>query len=208
MGEGYMELREIIKLNNALGNPTIIDGLYYYIPGCGKVVVRGMDKHIRKAKILKGTEIIVDGAFYNYVDLHEVDIPEGVTEIGGSAFYNSSIKDIKIPDTVTYIGTNAFKGCGSLENCKLSTKLEKLSESVFMDCSKLKRLELPQLKEIGPWACAFCSSLETIEIPDSVESISEYAFTYCNNLKYVILPIRLYKYRKTAFDKIKIKYRW
>ena len=203
-----MELREIIKLNNALGNPTIIDGLYYYIPGCNKVVVRAIDKHIRKAKILEGTEIIVDGAFYNYTNLHEVYIPEGVIEIGGSAFYNSSIKDIKIPDTVTYIGTNAFKECDFLENCKLSTKLEKLSKSVFMDCSKLKRLELPQLKEIGPWACACCSSLESIEIPDSVESIGEHAFAQCDNLKRVILPIRLYKYRKAAFDKIKIKYRW
>ena len=42
-------------------------------------------------------------------------IPDSVTSIGSSAFYNcSSLTSVTIPDSVTSIGGAAFNGCSSL----------------------------------------------------------------------------------------------
>jgi putative transposon-encoded protein len=46
-----------------------------------------------------------------------VVIPESVTEIGSSAFYDcTSLESVVIPESVTEIGSSAFSDCTSLEN--------------------------------------------------------------------------------------------
>ena len=53
-----------------------------------------------------------------------VDIPESVTSIGSSAFYNcTSLESITIPSTITKVGDWAFDGCKSLRmfNSDLAT---------------------------------------------------------------------------------------
>ena len=47
--------------------------------------------------------------------LISINIPDSVTSIGASAFYNcSGLTSINIPDNVTSIGSSAFAGCSSL----------------------------------------------------------------------------------------------
>lgn len=51
-------------------------------------------------------------------------MPDGVTTIGGRAFYScSSLTSITIPDRVTTIGEEAFKICSNLTKiyCKATT---------------------------------------------------------------------------------------
>ena len=58
-----------------------------------------------------------DGDFVNPKAASEYAIPEGVTEIGSSAFSGcTSLASVKIPAGVTTISDSAFKGCTALKN--------------------------------------------------------------------------------------------
>ena len=93
-------------------------------------------------------------------DATELAVPEGVTVIGDSAFYeNQSLTKIILPESVS--------------------TLESLS---FCDCSALMELILPQgLKEIGSSAFSGCSALTSVDIPDGVETVGGYVAN--DNLK-------------------------
>ena len=62
--------------------------------------------------------------FFAQCGLTEYTIPDGVTSIGGYAFYYcSSLTSITIPDGVTSIGDYAFYYCSSMKEvyCKSTT---------------------------------------------------------------------------------------
>ena len=110
-----------------------------------------------------------------------VTIPEGVTSIGGSAFYDcTSLTSITIPSSVTSIGNHAFYGCTSLASVTIPSSVT----------------------SIGAWAFSRCTSLASVTIPSSVTSIGELAFyntawfnNQPNNLVYAGKV--LYKYEGT-----------
>ncbi len=64
--------------------------------------------NITSCEIHPKTKIILDGAFFGCIGLTSVTIPDGVIQIGDSAFYNSAISAVTIPDSVTNIGNHAF----------------------------------------------------------------------------------------------------
>ena len=81
-------------------------------------------------------------------------IAEGVTSIGGCAFYDcTSLTSVTIPDSVTSIGNFAFQGCTSLTSVTIPNSVTR----------------------IGDWAFYNCTSLTSVTIPDSVMSIGERA---------------------------------
>lgn len=61
-----------------------------------------------------GVERIPMNVFYGDKALAKIDIPEGVKEIGSSAFYMTGLTAIELPSTVTTIGDYAYAG---LDNC-------------------------------------------------------------------------------------------
>ena len=59
--------------------------------------------------------VIESGVLTNYVGPGgDVVIPDGVTSIGGWAFFRNGLADISIPASVTNIGEKAFDGCPKL----------------------------------------------------------------------------------------------
>ena len=119
----------------------------------------------------------------SYLMYRHYVIPDGVTEIGESAFLESMcifLRSVTIPGSVKKIGRGAFAEC-----CNLTT-IEPLT---FRKCVNLKRIELPNsLKLIGGGAFAGCTALEKIRIPDGVKEIGAGAFLGCSSLADVELP--------------------
>ena len=92
-------------------------------------------------------------SFKNNKEIKSVTISEGVTTIGESAFYGSSLVSVEIPDSVTTIGQYAFFN------------------------TDLQSVEIPgSVKVISSYAFQSCTSLDSVVIQDGVESIGDYAF--------------------------------
>ena len=69
---------------------------------------------------------ICDGAFHDCSGLKFVALPNGLAEIGASAFENSGLESIAMPPSVRVIRQGAFCNCHSLRKAALNEGLETL----------------------------------------------------------------------------------
>ena len=143
------------------------------------------------------TVIIEDGvtsiggyAFYDCSRLTGVTIPESVTIIGGDAFsYCVRLTRVTIPDSVTIIGNYAFSGCSSLVRVTMGDGVTDIAGYAFSNCSSLTVITLPEgITSIGDYAFDGCTSLPDMIIPDSVTYIGHYAFASCKSLTNIVIP--------------------
>ena len=116
-------------------------------------------------------------------------IPNTITSIGESAFYNlSSLNSITIPESVTDIGKSAFENCYNMTSITIPNSVKNIGDSAFYNCHYLTSITIPNsVKNIGKSAFSHCSSLASIAIPNSVTDIGESAFDHCNSLASVII---------------------
>lgn len=77
-------------------------------------------------------------AFYNCSELTSVAIPSSVTIIGGYAFYGcSGLISIALPDSVTSIGYSAFSNCIGLTSITIPSSVTSIGSSAFYNCHAL-----------------------------------------------------------------------
>ena len=77
-------------------------------------------------------------------------IPEGVTSLGGWAFFNcGNLSAIDLPDKLESIDIRAFWNCFSLTGFKIPPNVSSIGEHVFENCPGLERIyffgDAPQL---------------------------------------------------------------
>ena len=114
---------------------------------------------------------------------------------------NNAIKKIIIPDSVTNIGTSAFYNCEALTNITIPDSVTSIQGYAFLDCYKLSDLSIGnKVKSIGYEAFYYCRSLTSITIPDSVTDIGEYAFSDCTSLTSVTIGNSIRSIRKNVFS--------
>ena len=71
----------------------------------------------------------------------DLTIPDGVIEIGDSAFWNcSSLTGVTIPDSVTTIGNAVFYGCSNLISVTIAGSVTLIKTQAFESCSNLKSI--------------------------------------------------------------------
>ena len=141
------------------------------------------------------------------LDVKNVIIENGITEIGEGAFSNcANLTAITIPDSVIKIGEGAFgevafgEGAFSdgtnLINVEVHSNNKNYSseDGVLFDKKKTTLIYYPPKKtsdaytipdsvtEIGSRSFGRCRNLTTINIPDGVTKIGERAFSDCTNL--------------------------
>ena len=141
-------------------------------------------------------------------------IAEGVTSIGGFAFYDcTSLTSVTIPDSVTSIGVGAFASCTSLTGIWVAESNSHYSSDasgVLFNKDKTTLVQCPgafaaytipnSVTSIGDVAFSFCTSLASVTIPDSVTSIGRHAFQYCTSLTSVTIPNGVTSIGDSAFS--------
>ena len=104
--------------------------------------------------------VIESNAFQNCKNIKKFKLPEGLKEIGSSAFDKCTMEAITIPNSVEQIGMFAFQNCTNLKNFSIPNATG----------------------EIPTFMLAYCDSLEYLYIHDNVKSLDSYAFTRAKKL--------------------------
>ena len=155
----------------------------------------------KNTKIPNSVTSIGDSAFYDCSGLTSITIPNSVTSIGNHAFDGSSaLTSISIPNTVTSIGEYAFSRCSSLISITIPNSVMSIGDYVFYNCSGLTSITIPKsITSIGNHAFEDCECLTSITIPNSVTSIGERAFAFCFGLTSITLPNTVTSIGESAF---------
>ncbi len=173
---------------------------------CGKkgcsVEVSPENTHYR---MQDGVLLSYDGqTLYSFPDCDRegtYSVPEGVTEIFGGAFCQSSLSEITIPDGVKRIGSHAFENCDDLQSVSIPASVEEIGYLAFLNCSALReilispendryRVENGVLIDSDGLLRTFLSGLglESCDIPKDVVRIDDWAFADLDTLKSVTIP--------------------
>lgn len=113
-------------------------------------------------------EVLIEDYSLAYKELIErtvtsIDIPNGVTKIGSSAFAECfRLTSVTIPNSVTEIGNSAFFKTG-ISSISLPSGLITISDYAFQMCAHLATVYIPNsVTSIGVACFAECSSLTDI----------------------------------------------
>ena len=154
---------------------------------------------------------VENGALYaeNNLIMYEVGsrrsefvVPEGIEFIWSGAFYGASnLKKVTIASTVKRIDQDCFYGCSQLEEVSIKGGvLEEIGVHAFMNCSKLKTINIPEtVSVIREYAFCQCYSLTEITLPKGLKEISESLFYYCKQLTTVGIPASVTTIKADAF---------
>lgn len=143
-----------------------------------------------------------------------VEVPEGITTIGGLAFsfnkkqpvkldvdpwgYNKFRKPKKEPTQQPPFNVYEYKTL--LKSVKLPQSLQILCDNAFCNCTALTEIEIPKsVVRIGDGAFRNCHALTEVTIPDGVAIIDSNTFEYCDNLETVHIPESVKYIRSGAF---------
>lgn len=128
--------------------------------------------------------IVGDGVLIGYNgDGGEVVLPDGVRYIS-RAFYRQygrsevPIQSVVLPEGVTEIGESAFLSIQTLESVMLPDSLRRIGQAAFCECRALKSIALPAgVTEIADRTFSGCEALERITLSESTVSIARAPFS-------------------------------
>jgi hypothetical protein len=125
-------------------------------------------------------------------------IPNGVTNIGGAAFFFcSGLTSVTIPNTVTIIEEQAFYDCFDLTSIAIPNSVTSIGGEGFAGCPLTSVTIGTNVTTIGPNSFENCP-YTSVTIPNSVTSIGIFAFGY-SGLTSVTIPNSLTNIGSGAF---------
>ena len=178
-----------VEIEDENNNFIFKDGILYDVKN--GILVSAVNSLIPEKVIVdECTKTIDYSAFADCNNLYEIEIPQGVVNIGEKAFARlDNLKNIDIPDSVTNITTLAFYRCNGLVSVQVPGSVTAIKNGTFRECNNLKKVILNEgVAKIEGSAFVFCSSLEQIKLPQSLMSIGSGAFDNCTSLISVELP--------------------
>lgn len=107
-------------------------------------------------------------------------IPEGsVVSIRRSAFQYVNIRELAIPEGVERIGISAFADCDRLVSITLPSTLREIGQSAFSGCRALTEVAIPEGVTVAEsFLFSNCTSLHKLTLPGSLTEISSMLFTH------------------------------
>lgn len=206
---GLLEYKNIIKAGNDTFNYGLFEPnvpLYALIPQKAKEVVIGQTADIcdyeifedelitykGKSKIVKipeGITTIGASAFWNNTFVEEIILPKSLKRLGGDCFYYcTNLKKVNIPSEVWIMGNNPFAGCPNLEIVNESLYFA-LENGVLYNRDKTNLIHYT----IGKTDKEFT-------VPDTVTCLGKHCFFACDNLEKIIIPESVIRFENNPFS--------
>lgn len=145
------------------------DSIYY--TSTAKDTVIGCHPQLHNALLPEGVTVIADSAFFNLSNLSSVSMPDGLEYIGKMAFaWNQGLTEITLPRDLQYIGDNAFWWDTNITVVNFNAE----------NCLAITT----GFNDNGYYSPAFigCNNLTTIHFGERVKRIPDFAFGDCYNL--------------------------
>ena len=123
-------------------------------------------------------------------ELESVTLPDGITAIGSSVFYDCNLlKQLNMPASLETIGNRAFGACKGLKTVILPPSLKLIDRKAFSACDGLVELYIPKsVKEIGAFAFEYCASLSKITYLCTTANVGTGAFfSSCESISEIVL---------------------
>ena len=147
---------------------------------------------VRKVVLEEGVTSIGGVAFYGFDAMTDIEIPAGVTSIGETAFCDCvSLTSVAVPEGVTRIGHTAFYGCSSLTDVTLPDSVTSIGPSAFeataiyADGTRWENNVL----YIGNHAIKAKPALaDACLIRPGTVCIADEAFLNCDRVKSIVIP--------------------
>ena len=130
--------------------------------------------------------------FYQCTSLETINLPPGLTSIGGSCFSNcEALSSLIFPSSFVTLGNNAFLGSGITEIVFQSANnpnFIQILDNAFFGATKLSKIKLPEhVIHIGDKAF-YQTAITEIILPKTVQRIDGFCFSSCPNLKSFTIP--------------------
>ena len=139
-----------------------------------------------------------------------------VTEIGMGEARCYFLTKAFISNSVKTICTEAFCDAGISSNSTvleitMGANVDSIGNSAFLNCSKLKSIEIPKVLKAIPDNCFNNTRISEVVVPASAMYIGDMAFSWNDSLKTIIIedseqPITFNDYSFTTFDNGGAKY--
>ena len=145
---------------------------------------KGDDTCISTCCHVGGVQIELKVGFLATLDLpREID-GKTVSAVGEAAFMQQTeLSSVTLPDTVRTVGRQAFYGCTRLTRVTM-TAVEELGDEALAACPELRAVTLgDKLITIGKGAFEGCKLLGTITVPASLAEIGTDAFYGCEQVR-------------------------
>lgn len=135
-------------------------------------------------------------------------VPAALENLGSDNFSYSKLRQLRFAasSNLKTVGDRCFKGCAdftgtdSSGNLVFPNTLEKIGDSVFYGCLKLKTADVGDgLKSLGGAAFYGIENLETAVLSDALEEIGGNAFYGCVSLSEIVVPYTLKEIGNSAF---------
>ena len=116
-------------------------------------------------------------------------LPDNFASNNNYAMPNTVLKKVILPEGITNIGETAFYNCHSLKSITIPGSVTTIADGTFKDCSSLATVTLPEnLESIGNYAFNYCKSLKSINIPDKVTTIGNGTFLFAKHWPPSLFP--------------------
>ena len=170
--DGLMSIDIPDNVKNLLGKENYNSGIF---SGCSNLKIITVGSGILKLPKCFASECR---------QLENVVLKGKMISVGDNAFtYCTNLKNINFENGVHSLGTYAFSACEGLESIYL-TGLQSMSDCVFMGCSSLKEIFIPNtISNLGDGVFGHCVALRKVVIPKEITSMTELTFSGCVNLK-------------------------
>ena len=117
---------------------------------------------VRKIILPDGLETIDDSAF-EFANVVEVVLNQGLININAYAFAKSALKSINIPSSVRTIMYQAFAGCNGIQRIELPEGVESINKDVFSNMPNLEYVSIPSTVNFFPSDFEGCTALKTLK---------------------------------------------
>ena len=166
IGEGALDFNSVTEYTVSEGNPnySAVDGVLFdkskktliKYPTASEAtsytVPEGVETigkfafmnaiSLTDVKLSKTTTKLEEGAFLSCESLKNVNLDEGLTDIGVAAFSSTGVEKVVIPDSVTSLGKGAWGSCSKLAQATIGNGIKEIPECLFACDSALSELKL------------------------------------------------------------------